>query len=74
MKQKNTTESLNHFIERSQADALKRIEELTEFLQNQRFDGLGFADFGAKIAKEEGKLEVLQHVAFLIEQHEADSK
>ena len=71
---KRNTESLSKFTERSRVEALNKIEQLTEFLQNQRFDGLGFADFGAKIAKEEGKLEVLQHVAFLIEQHEVDSK
>lgn len=70
---KRNTESLSKFTERSRVEALNKIEQLTEFLQNQRFDGLGFADFGAKIAKEEGKLEVLQHVAFLIEQHRVDS-
>ena len=70
---KRNTESLTKFVERSRVEALNKIKQLTGFLQNQKFDGLGFADFGAKIAFEEGKLEVLQHAAFLIEQHEADS-
>jgi len=68
MKQSNkTVESLSEFVKRSQAESNETIERLTGFLKTQRFDGLGFADFGAKIAKEEGKLEVLQHVAWLIE-------
>lgn len=78
MKQSNTqenknVESLSHFVERSQADALEKIEQLTGFLRNQRFDGLGFVDFSAKIVFEEGRLEVLQHVAWLVDQ-EADLK
>ena len=71
---KRNTESLSEFVKRSQVESNETIERLTGFLKNQRFDGLGFADFGAKIALEEGKLSVLQHVAFLIEQHEVDSK
>ena len=73
MKQKNTVESLSQFVKRSQAESNETIERLTGFLKTQRFDGLGFADFGAKIALEEGKLNVLQHVAWLIE-HEAAQK
>lgn len=73
MEQSNTqenknVESLSHFVERSKADALEKIEQLTGFLKNQRFDGLGFVDFSAKIVFEEGKLDVLQHVSWLVEQ------
>ncbi len=64
----NTCESFTHFVERSKTDAEKRITELTGFLQNERFDGLGFCDFGAKIAKEEGKLDILRTVDWLVEQ------
>ena len=71
MKQKNGKESVLDFVIRTQNDALTRISELNKFIHRTTDgggdSGLSIADMGSKISKEEGKLEILRVLSYLID-------
>lgn len=76
MNQKNGKESLEDFITRSQNDSLKRIHDYMIYVERasqsgSNNSGLSISDLGSKISVEEGKLQILQHVSFLIDDSRA---
>lgn len=71
MNQKNGKESIQDFVARSQNDSLKKIHDYMTYVrrasQSSSDSGLHISDLGSKISVEEGKLEILSHVSFLID-------
>lgn len=71
MNQKNGKESIQDFVTRSQNDSLKKIHDYMTYVgrasQSSSDSGLSISDLGSKISVEEGKLEILRHVSFLID-------
>ena len=67
MNQINGKESLEDFVERSVKESKDTIKGLLLHSQSSHANGLTLADVGAKISKEEGKLEIIQSIRFLIE-------
>ena len=72
MTQENGKETLEDFVKRSQDDALTKISNFNKHVdlalkQGGLDSGLTVADTGSKISREEGKLEILRSVAFLIQ-------
>ncbi len=75
MTQKNGKESLEDFVKRTQDDALTRIGELNQHIASTSRgggdSGLTIADMGSKISKEEGKLEIIRVLDYLIDDKRA---
>ncbi len=75
MPQKNGKESLEDFVKRSQDDALTKISNYNKHvnlaLNGAGGNGLTLADVGSKISTEEGKLEILRHLDYLIDDSRA---
>ncbi len=67
MPQKNGKESLNDFVEREVKASREMIQGLILHSQSNHASGLTLADAGAKISTEEGKLKILQHLSYLID-------
>lgn len=71
MTQKNGKESLEDFVKRSQDDSLKKIHDLMrhtdQAMKSSHDSGLTLASFGSQISTEEGKLEILRMVDYLID-------
>jgi len=66
MTQENGKETLEDFVERSVKESKDTIKSLL-LRTNPNAGGLTLADAGAKISTEEGKLEILRSVAYLIQ-------
>lgn len=64
--QKPNVEETPDFIKRVKTEALEQIEFLKN-VASQQTGGLGFADIGAKIAFEEGKLRAITDIKLHIE-------
>ena len=74
MTQKNGKESLEDFVKRNQDDALTKISNYNRYVQRALQDGssgLTVADLGSKISNEEGRLDILRSVAYLIDDKRA---
>ena len=71
MPQKNGKESLDDFVERSVKQSRDTIKLLIEHSKSSYANGLTLADAGAKISTEEGKLEILQVLDYLIDDSRA---
>jgi len=71
MTQKNGKESLEDFVKRAQDDSLKKIHDLMrhsdQAMKSAHDTGLTLASFGSQISTEEGKLEILRMVDYLID-------
>lgn len=71
MNQKNGKESIQDFVTRSQNDSLTKIRDYLSYVaratKSSSDSGLSISDLGSKISTEEGKLEILRHVSFLID-------
>lgn len=67
MTQENGKETLEDFVERSVKESKDTIKGLIEHSQSSHANGLTLADVGAKISTEEGKLEILRSVGYLIQ-------
>ena len=67
MPQKNGKESLNDFVEREVEASRVTIKALIVHSQSSHASGLTLADAGSKISTEEGKLKILQHLSYLID-------
>jgi len=67
MVQKNGKESLDHFVARSVQESKETIKALIEHSKSSFANGLSLADVGAKISTEEGKLQILRMVDYLID-------
>ncbi len=67
MPQKNGKESLDHFVEREVKASRETIKGLIQHSQSSHANGLTLADAGSKISTEEGKLEILRMVDYLID-------
>ena len=61
-------ETIEHWHERKQKEVLETLEDLKKVHLPMRSNGLGLCDIGAKIALEEGKLEMLVEVGFMIKE------
>ncbi len=65
-----TQETIEEFVKRTQDESVKLIASLSGFAEGEARrgnpSGMSLADLGLKIATEQGKLEVLQHVEWLI--------
>jgi len=66
MPQKNGKESLDHFVEREVKASRETIKSLIQHSQSSHANGLTLADAGSKISTEEGKLQILQVLSYLI--------
>lgn len=74
MTQKNGKESLEDFVKRAQDDALTKISNFNkhaELALKQGSSGLTVADIGSKLSTEEGKLEILRVLDYLIDDKRA---
>ncbi len=75
MTQKNGKESLTDFVKRSQDDSLRKIHDLMKHtdtaLKSAHDSGLTVASFGSQISTEEGKLEILRHLDYLLDDKRA---
>ncbi len=67
MPQKNGKESLDHFVDRSVKESRETIKGLIKHSQSSHANGLTLADAGSKISTEEGKLQILQVLSYLID-------
>ncbi len=67
MSQKNGKESLDHFVDRSVKESRETIKGLIKHSQSSHANGLTLADAGSKISTEEGKLQILQVLSYLID-------
>ncbi len=67
MPQKNGKESLDDFVERSVKESRETIKGLIEHSRSNHARGLTLADAGSKISTEEGKLQILQVLSYLID-------
>ncbi len=67
MPQKNGKESLDHFVEREVKASRETIKGLIQHSQSSHSNGLTLADAGSKISTEEGKLQILQVLSYLID-------
>ena len=61
-------ETIEHWHERKLQEVLEAIDDLKKVHLPMRNTGLGLCDIGAKIALEEGKLEMLVDVGFIIKE------
>ncbi len=74
MTQKNGKESLEDFVKRAQDDALTKISNYNKHATlalAQGNSGLTVADIGSKISTEEGKLEIIRVLSYLIDDKRA---